>query len=254
MELFSEVAVEPDRAVIIVTHDNRVLHYGRQIIHMSDGRIERCEETRRTSGIGLTTRRSWESEGVMKSYLLWLVPMSAGLMLVVATRHVYVHQQPLTPAGAAGDARAHALCSFDCGDGDSRAAVAECRGWVGDLRAWCSRSRFPSTVSGRSVNAGDPLFQVDDRHLRAQLALAKTRAASARAQLTKLEEMPRPEDVPPSEAKVRAAKANADRARDEYERARALWFRRAISEEETVGKRLMHEEARAAMASSPARA
>ncbi|HWB10838.1 MAG TPA: ABC transporter ATP-binding protein [Pirellulales bacterium] len=43
MELFQEVAVEPDRAVIIVTHDNRVLHYGRRIIHMSDGRIERIE-------------------------------------------------------------------------------------------------------------------------------------------------------------------------------------------------------------------
>jgi putative ABC transport system ATP-binding protein len=43
MELFSEVAVEPDRAVIIVTHDNRVLHYGQRIIHMSDGRIERVE-------------------------------------------------------------------------------------------------------------------------------------------------------------------------------------------------------------------
>jgi putative ABC transport system ATP-binding protein len=43
MELFQEVAVQPDRAVIIVTHDNRVLHYGRQIIHMSDGRIERIE-------------------------------------------------------------------------------------------------------------------------------------------------------------------------------------------------------------------
>ncbi len=43
MELFQEVAVQPDRAVIIVTHDNRVLHYGRQIIHMSDGQIERTE-------------------------------------------------------------------------------------------------------------------------------------------------------------------------------------------------------------------
>jgi putative ABC transport system ATP-binding protein len=41
MELFSEVAVEPDRAVIIVTHDNRILHYGQRIIHMSDGQIER---------------------------------------------------------------------------------------------------------------------------------------------------------------------------------------------------------------------
>ena len=43
MELFQEVAVEPNRAVIIVTHDNRVLHYGQRIIHMSDGQIERVE-------------------------------------------------------------------------------------------------------------------------------------------------------------------------------------------------------------------
>jgi putative ABC transport system ATP-binding protein len=43
MELFSEVAVEPDRAVIIVTHDNRILDYGQRIIYMSDGRIERVE-------------------------------------------------------------------------------------------------------------------------------------------------------------------------------------------------------------------
>ena len=32
----------------------------------------------------------------MKRYLLWLVPMSAGVMLLVAARHVYTHQQPLT--------------------------------------------------------------------------------------------------------------------------------------------------------------
>ena len=43
MELFREVAVEPDRAVIIVTHDNRILHYGEQIVHMSDGQIDAVE-------------------------------------------------------------------------------------------------------------------------------------------------------------------------------------------------------------------
>jgi putative ABC transport system ATP-binding protein len=45
MELFREVAVEPNRAVIVVTHDNRVLHYGERIITMSDGRIERVESS-----------------------------------------------------------------------------------------------------------------------------------------------------------------------------------------------------------------
>jgi putative ABC transport system ATP-binding protein len=43
MELFSEVAVEPDRAVIIVTHDNRILHYGQRIVYMTDGRVDRIE-------------------------------------------------------------------------------------------------------------------------------------------------------------------------------------------------------------------
>ena len=118
---------------------------------------------------------------------------------------------------------------------------------------WCSRFTCRSNASGTQVKAGDPLFRVDDRHLQAQLALAKARAASARSQLTKLEELPRPEDVPPSEAKVQAAKANADRTRDEYERARALW---SPARRLRRGSRRQTSAARgsgAAMAPSPAR-
>ena len=43
MELLRKVAVQPGRAVIVVTHDNRVFEFGDRIIHMSDGRIERVE-------------------------------------------------------------------------------------------------------------------------------------------------------------------------------------------------------------------
>lgn len=43
MELLQRVAVQPDRAVLIVTHDNRVFDYGDRIVHMADGRIERIE-------------------------------------------------------------------------------------------------------------------------------------------------------------------------------------------------------------------
>jgi putative ABC transport system ATP-binding protein len=42
--LFREVAVRPDRAVIIVTHDNRIFHFGDWIAHMDDGLIARIEE------------------------------------------------------------------------------------------------------------------------------------------------------------------------------------------------------------------
>jgi putative ABC transport system ATP-binding protein len=39
MELIRQVAVQPGRAVIVVTHDSRVFEFGDRIVEMSDGRI-----------------------------------------------------------------------------------------------------------------------------------------------------------------------------------------------------------------------
>src|SRR2546430_1938061 len=50
MELLRRVAVQPGRAVIVVTHDNRVFGFGDRIIHMNDGRIERVETPARPAG------------------------------------------------------------------------------------------------------------------------------------------------------------------------------------------------------------
>lgn len=44
MELVRRIAVQPGRAVIIVTHDSRVFDFGDRIIHMNDGQVERVEE------------------------------------------------------------------------------------------------------------------------------------------------------------------------------------------------------------------
>ena len=43
MKLLRNVALQSDRAVLVVTHDNRVFEYGDRIVHMSDGRIEKIE-------------------------------------------------------------------------------------------------------------------------------------------------------------------------------------------------------------------
>jgi putative ABC transport system ATP-binding protein len=43
MELLRRTALQPDRAVIVVTHDSRVFEFGDRTIHMSDGRVERVE-------------------------------------------------------------------------------------------------------------------------------------------------------------------------------------------------------------------
>ena len=47
MELLRQVAVQPGRAVIVVTHDSRVLGFGDRIVTMSDGRVESVETPNR---------------------------------------------------------------------------------------------------------------------------------------------------------------------------------------------------------------
>jgi putative ABC transport system ATP-binding protein len=46
MELLAEHALSPGRAVVVVTHDTRVLRFGDRIAYMDDGRIVRTEEDR----------------------------------------------------------------------------------------------------------------------------------------------------------------------------------------------------------------
>src|SRR5262249_37774026 len=43
MQLIRDVAVQPGRAVVVVTHDSRVYKFGDRIVRMSDGRVESVE-------------------------------------------------------------------------------------------------------------------------------------------------------------------------------------------------------------------
>ena len=50
MNLIKTVAVRPDRAVIVVSHDGRVYDLGDRIVHLSDGRVERVETSHKPGG------------------------------------------------------------------------------------------------------------------------------------------------------------------------------------------------------------
>jgi putative ABC transport system ATP-binding protein len=50
MELIRTVAVQDDRAVIVVTHDSRVFHFGDRMITMGDGRVEDVKTDRLAFG------------------------------------------------------------------------------------------------------------------------------------------------------------------------------------------------------------
>jgi HlyD family secretion protein len=84
------------------------------------------------------------------------------------------------------------------------------------------------------VEAGQLLFRIDDRQLKCTLAVRQAALASARAELAKLENMPRKEEVIPAEAKVAEAEANVKAQADLRDRAEKLLTSNAISREEFV--------------------
>ncbi len=53
MQLLARVAVQPNRAVIVVTHDNRIFNFGDRIVQMSDGRV--TESTVRDPAAAVST-------------------------------------------------------------------------------------------------------------------------------------------------------------------------------------------------------
>jgi len=96
---------------------------------------------------------------------------------------------------------------------------------------------------GKEVQAGEALFRVDDRHLRAQLAVQQANLVAAKSQLSKLDQMPRPEEIPATKARVEAAEANVLRLLDQYQRAHKLLASRSIGAEEHNILKRQYEEA-----------
>jgi multidrug resistance efflux pump len=101
-------------------------------------------------------------------------------------------------------------------------------------------------VAGQDVSAGAPLFRLDDRERRAELALRRARISSARsravaadadlaaarARLARLEHAPRAEDLPPLEAKARAANAVLEDARVQLDVIKKVDDPRAVRDED----------------------
>ncbi|MCY2968163.1 MAG: HlyD family efflux transporter periplasmic adaptor subunit [Planctomycetota bacterium] len=97
---------------------------------------------------------------------------------------------------------------------------------------------------GQTVAAGDRLFQIDDRQARADLQVREAALVAANAQLERLEQLPRPEELPASSARVREAAARLSDEEVRTARAEKLFERKALSEEELTSRRQMLQMAR----------
>jgi multidrug efflux pump subunit AcrA (membrane-fusion protein) len=90
---------------------------------------------------------------------------------------------------------------------------------------------------GDDVQENQPLFKIDDRHLQAELLVRKANLATAEATLAKWRALPRPEELPISEAKVAEIKSLLEDAKDHLSRAERGRTGGAIPEEEYSRRR-----------------
>jgi multidrug resistance efflux pump len=86
--------------------------------------------------------------------------------------------------------------------------------------------------AGQQVRKGQPLFTLDDRDLRAELALRESNLALTKTKLARLEAAPRVEDIPPAEARVREAEAQLSDAQVQLTNMESVRDKRAIRNED----------------------
>jgi multidrug resistance efflux pump len=99
--------------------------------------------------------------------------------------------------------------------------------------------------AGDRVKAGQPLFGLDDRDLQAELGVRRAALEVARQRLARLVAQPRPEEIPPLEAKLREAEAALRDALMQLRLIESVTDKRAIREEDLNRRRFAAESARA---------
>ena len=102
--------------------------------------------------------------------------------------------------------------------------------------------------AGDRVQLGQKLFSLDDRDLHADLAVKRAVLDNARAQFAKLKAEPRPEELPPLEAKVREAQALLADAEVQVNLIESVSDSRAVKKEDVLRRRHNYEAAEARLA------
>ena len=99
--------------------------------------------------------------------------------------------------------------------------------------------------AGDRVREGQPLFALDDRDLVADLGVKRAALVAAQVRLAKLQQAPRAEEVPPSEAKVDEAKAQLADAEVQVRLIESVTDRRAVRQEDVERRRLNYQASKA---------
>jgi len=90
---------------------------------------------------------------------------------------------------------------------------------------------------GDEIQEGKPLFRLDDRDLRGELAVLQAAVAQSKSELVRLEAEPRQEKIPVLAAAVTEARASVVREADALKRTEDTFARKASSEQELIERR-----------------
>ena len=102
--------------------------------------------------------------------------------------------------------------------------------------------------AGDQIQAGQALFSVDDRDVRADLRTREAALAASKANLAKLEQEPRPEELPPAQARVDAANAEVADTEVQVRLIESVTDRRAVRQEDIERRRAAYAGAKARLA------
>ena len=161
------------------------------------------------------------------------LPIVAILGLIFAVRAVISANQPVVPAPPVARPAAAPFASYVAGAG-----IVESAGENISVGAGVAGIVAKVMVKpGDKIKQGDALFSIDDRTFQATKLAQEGSLALARAKLAKLKSLPRAEDVPPAEARVREAEGSLAEAQNELTRREKLSDARAISDQELTQRR-----------------
>lgn len=173
-----------------------------------------------------------------------LLPLLAAMGFAFAVYTVHAENRPVTPAQPVAPPPKPPFESYVAGAGIIEASSDNIA--VG--------TTIPGVITdvyikvGQRIKAGDPLFKIDDRALRAERAVREAALAVAKSNLQKLENQPRPEDIPPAEARVREAEAALADMKNTLKLWESVTDKRAISEDELSKRRFAVATAEARLA------
>jgi multidrug resistance efflux pump len=182
---------------------------------------------------------------VVRKYVIPVLAVAGGALALYTMR---AENRPITPAQPVAEPARPSFAAPVAGAGIIEASTENIA--IG--------THLPGVVTqvhvrvGEEVKAGDPLFTIDERAARAELEVRKGALRAAEQTLTRLKNSPRPEDVPPAQAKVEEAQAQMNDAQTQLTLWESVSDARAVSVDELNKRRYALDSARARLAQAAA--